>query len=504
VIFADGDLPLSAEDARYLLTRSGFQPDTQEVRSLVGVTRSDALEALLAQTVTVATTTPPDWVELALPTRAMRKAWTDDQRRAANQLNSKRYDELRAWWLHEMVVTPSPLTERMTLFWHNHFTSAQDKVPDPQVMYRQHVLLRRYALDRFDLLLHTVSKDPAMLLYLDGANSRKEHPNENFAREVMELFTLGEGHYSEDDVKQAARAYTGWSVDPDTGTYLWRPAQHDDGVKTVLGQSGAFDGDQMLDILLAQPQTADFVSAKLWREFISTDPDPMQLAPISHAFRASGYDIRVALRGVLSSPAFWDPSTRGTLVKSPAEFVVGTVRQFSDETNGRADCDPVLLERTMRQLGQVLFAPPNVKGWPGGDNWIDSATLLARKQFVEQCLRATDAKPHSAAMADNGTMQVARKTSPAGMTLSAPTSAAVAGMKAPVLGPARAGSVWHFDLYGWLAQFELTPQDAPALSQELQMQHAILPIAAVDPIPAGASSTAYLQALLMDPAYQLK
>jgi uncharacterized protein (DUF1800 family) len=232
-----------------------------------------------------------------------------------------------------------PLAERMTLFWHNHFVSAQDKVPYPQLLLQQDLLLRRDALGHFGDMLHAVAKDPAMLIYLDGAGNRKERANENFAREVMELFTLGEGHYTQQDVSQAARAYTGWSVDPDTEQYVWRANFHDYGEKTVFGRTGNFDGDTLLDMLLARAQTATFITAKLWREFVSPSPDPAQLAPIADAFGASDYDIKVALRGLFLSDAFWASGNRATLVKSPAEFVVGTLRQFDvgyDDTRCRS------------------------------------------------------------------------------------------------------------------------------------------------------------------------
>jgi len=484
------EVTLSADDARYFLERTGFQADENQVRAWVGLTREQAVDRVLAGTLTEAQTPPPIWINTPWVTRDMRKSWTDEQRREEQRLRGVHYEELRAWWVREMMTTPSPLTERMTLFWHNHFTSGQDKVPEPQTMYQQNVLLRRYALANFGDMLHAVAKDPAMLLYLDGANSRRGHPNENFGREVMELFTLGEGHYSEDDIKQAARTYTGWSVDPDSGAYVWRSTFHDDGDKTVFGQTGNFDGDQMLDILLAQPETANFISAKLWREFVSATPDPLELKPIAEAFRASHYDIKVALRGLFLSPAFWDPSNRGTLVKSPAEFVVGTIRQFDiayDSTQPMVGA--------MRQLGQVLFQPPNVKGWPGGDSWVDSTTLLARKQYVEQLMRATE-----------DTHGMVKKAT-VGTSMSPPSSMQAANSGEMANGKPRPGSgrgAIRFDLNGWLAQFALTPDELPSLSRELQMQNVVLLISPVDPIVNGASSSAYLQALMMDPAYQLK
>ena len=190
----------------------------------------------------------------------------------------------------------------------------------------------------------------------------------------------------EADIKEAARAFTGWSVNRETGEYLFRPGAHDYGYKTVLGQSGRFDGDAVLDILLAQPSTAEFITAKLWREFVSPDPDPREVKRIAQAFRSSNYDIRTALRGVLLSDAFWARDNRGTLVKSPIEFVVGTLRQLEiPPPNG------LPFAVLAAGMGQNLFSPPNVKGWPGGNAWIDANTLLARKQFVDRLARADEA-----------------------------------------------------------------------------------------------------------------
>jgi uncharacterized protein (DUF1800 family) len=265
---ADADL-LDADDATHLLIRTGFAPAPADVVAYVGLTRAAAIERVLSTAHTEAVTPLPAWTHDTPLTRAQRNALTQEQRRDEQRQRSQNYDDLRAWWMREILTTPSPLTERMTLFWHNHFTSGQDKVAEPQLMAQQNALLRRYALGSFAAMLHEVAKDPAMLLYLDGASNRKGKPNENFAREVMELFTLGEGQYTQHDVSEAARAYTGWGVDPDSLRFDWRPQQHDDGIKTVLGHAGAFDGDAVLDLLLGEPQTAQFVSAKLWREFVS-------------------------------------------------------------------------------------------------------------------------------------------------------------------------------------------------------------------------------------------
>jgi uncharacterized protein (DUF1800 family) len=471
---------LDGDDARFFLTRVGFAPDNAEVVQYVGLTREQAVDKVLAAAHTEASTPLPAWVLEPVPTRDERKVWTQDQRQAEQRMRGQRYEELRAWWVREMLTTPSPLTERMTLFWHNHFTSGQDKVGYPQLMGQQNMLFRRDALGNFGELLHDVAKDPAMLQYLDGAGSRKGKPNENFAREVMELFTLGEGHYSQQDVSEAARAYTGWTLDPDTQGYVWRANLHDDGVKTVLGQGGPFDGDQVLDILLARPETATFVTTKLWREFLSDTPDPAQVAPIAARFRASHYDIKVALRGIFLSDAFWDDSNRGMLVKSPAEFVVGTLREFDIGYDNTAS-----FAGEIRTLGENLFYPPNVKGWPGGQTWINSSTLLARKQFVEQLFRATEAA--AAHHAQNGMSQ-----NPKG-----------AAMVRRAMARVGQGGV-RFDIDTWLAQYNTTPSAKAGLSAELQLQHAVLPLAPVDAIETDSTASAYLEALLMDPAFQLK
>ncbi len=468
---------LDADDARFLLTRTGFAAAPDEVARHVGTTRAAAVDALLDGARHDTFTAMPPWTDELPPSRAVRNAWSPDQRRDDQRLQAQRYDALRAWWLDAMLSTPSPLAERMTLFWHRHFTSGQDKSPYARTMAMQHRLLRGEALGNFGTMLHAVAKDPAMLQYLDGASNRKGRPNENFAREVMELFTLGEGHYTQRDVTEAARALTGWGLDPDTLETVWHPNLHDDGMKTVLGQSGPLDADGVLDILLAQPDTARFVCAKLWREFVSDTPDPVELDAIAARFRDSGYEIRAALAALLSSDAFWSDRVRGVHVKSPVEFVVGNVRLFAIDYGDAAQFVPVV-----RGLGENLFAPPNVKGWPGGALWINSATLLARKQFVERMFRSTTApgKPAKAAR-------------PA-MASAIPTASAA---------PKPRGAAMRFDLDGWLARFGAAPQGKPSVSVELQLQHAVLPLSPVAAIDAGASGAAYLRALLMDPVYQL-
>ncbi|MBR8301214.1 DUF1800 domain-containing protein [Burkholderia dolosa] len=485
--------PLDADDALFFLTRTGFSPAPADVARIVGMTRAQAIDDALGNVRREPVTTWPDWIDELPPPRAQRHAWTPDMRRDALRERHRRYDALRAAWIAEMIATPSPLTERMTLFWHGHFTSGEDKVPYPQTMAAQNALFRREALGNFGTLLHAVAKDPAMLQYLDGASNRKGRPNENFAREVMELFTLGEGRYTQHDVTEAARAMTGWTLEPDTLRFIVRPEWHDAGDKTILGETGPFDGDAFIDILLKQRDTARFVAGKLWREFVSDTPDAAALDGVAERFRASGYEIRAALAALWSTDAFWDPRNRGVLVKSPVEFVVGSVRMF-DVAYG----DPQTLANTVRTLGQTLFYPPNVKGWPGGATWINSTTLLARKQFVEQLFRATETagmRPAAHAMpaSSDARSRAMHVIDPA---------ASAADMRGGAGKPARGGL--RFDLERWLAQYRARPQAIAGLSTELQLQHAVLPVSPVAAIDTDSTGSAYLEALLMDPAYQLK
>jgi uncharacterized protein (DUF1800 family) len=468
---------LGADDARHLLSRTAFGATPAEIETYSRLTREQAADRLLAGTVRSPSTAPPAWTTEPFERRGYRGLSAEERRLAVREMNQKAF-ELQSWWLAEMLATPSPLTEKMTLFWHNHFVSSQRKVRSPQLMYRQNALLRQHALGNFGEMLHAVARDPAMVIYLDNASNRKGTPNENFAREVMELFTLGEGRYGERDIKEAARAFTGWSVDPATGEFLFRANAHDDGEKTVLGRTGNFGGDAVLDILLAQPQTAEFIVAKLWREFVSPQPNPAEVRRIAAAFRDSRYDIRVAMRALLVSDAFYAEVSRGTLIKSPVELVVGTLRQFQFTTG---DVLPFVI--ATNQLGQVLFAPPNVKGWPGGESWINSTTLLRRKAFLERVFRVEELRPMMTAAAAEG----------AAMQMEMPR-----GLAALDEGRSRylnALSQIRFDGSGWLAQ--VNGEGAGA-------QRILLATAPVSPLPQGAQGMDLIRRLTQDPVYQLK
>ncbi len=473
---------MGTDDARHLLNRASFGAQPREIAEYATLSRSEAVERLLAGTVRSAKTPAPEGVRQPIvPPREFRQA-SPEQRRAFQAEEIRRGFELRTWWLEEMLVTTSPLTERLTLFWHNHFVSSQQKVRYTRLLYDQNVLLRRHAVGNFGALLHAVAKDPAMVIYLDSASNRKGKPNENFAREAMELFTLGEGNYTEADVREAARAFTGWSIDPDSGDFKWRPALHDDGVKTVLGQSGNFDGDAVLDLLLSRSQTAEFVVAKLWREFVSPEPDATEVRRVARKFHLSNYEIKVALRELLLSPAFWTPENRGALIKSPVDLVVGTMHALDFEVG-----DPLPLALVVAQLGQNLFAPPNVKGWPGGEAWINSSTLLARKGFTERIFRA-DEMP-SVAM-----NEMRRRGGDADFARTKGFNRVGEAGRARFV---RALYEIQFDPQRWLGQF------AGAVSHR-DIERALLPREPVTPMPTDLPAREVIKRIALDPAYQLK
>ena len=477
--FGAAAAPMGYEDARHLLDRAGFGATDREIREFAALDRGEAVDRLLQGGRREAVTPPPAFVDAAIE----RPGKLKDDPEARKALRRKLVQEgleLRAWWLQEMLDTPSPLTERMTLFWHNHFATSQRKVKAPQLMYRQNVLLRREALGNFATLLHEVAKDPAMLVYLDNARSRKGAPNENFAREVMELFTLGVGHYGEGDVKEAARAYTGWSVDPATGAYKYRPFFHDDGEKVVLGHRGHLDGDQVLDILLEQPATAHFIAEKMWREFVSPTPDETEVERWARIFRAAHYEVKPLLRAIFLSDAFWSSANRAALVKSPVDVVVGTLRTFDIHPD---DLRPGAVACAV--LGQDLFGPPNVKGWPGGDAWIDSATLLGREQFVDRVFRTADLGMQPVAMQETS-MEADKDKG----------SAKAPGARLQRLMQRGMGS-YAFDDRRWLATLGTPRNDS-------RIDHLVLASAAVDPVPANLGIAARVRALVADPAYQLK
>jgi uncharacterized protein (DUF1800 family) len=311
--------------------------------------------------------TPPGRNALAAGSADERKKLQQEFRR----LDRRQARDLKEWWLRRMIATPRPLEERMTLFWHGHFTSAYRSVRNSYRMYVQNTTLRGLATTNFRALLQEISRDPAMLRFLDGDRNRKGQPNENFAREVMELFTLGEGNYHEDDIKEAARAFTGWTVRD--GDFVYDPRFHDDGTKYVLGHRGRFDGQDVLEILLSKREASKFLARKLIRQFVGEDPDPDLVDDLALVLRREDYAIKPALKALFRSRAFYAPAAMGTKVKSPVDLVVGLYRTLGIEPGPE-----IPLSQVTAFLGQDILDPPNVKGWDGGRAWITTSHLLGR------------------------------------------------------------------------------------------------------------------------------
>ncbi|HEY3180061.1 MAG TPA: DUF1800 domain-containing protein [Casimicrobiaceae bacterium] len=489
-------MPMGESDARHLLARTGFGPTTSELRTYAALSRADAITKLLSEIRTESTTTTPAWLMEPGPRQRPGPMASAEERKAFQQSETRRGAELRGWWIREMLVTPSPLTERMTLFWHNHFVSSQQKVRDARLMYAQNATFRAHALGNFATLLHAVAKDPAMVIYLDNAQNRKGAPNENFAREVMELFTLGQGHYTENDIKDAARAFTGWGVDRASGTFAFRPRFYDDGDKTVFGKSGHFDGDAVLDLMLERRETAEFIVAKLWKEFVSAEPDQRSVELIANAFRASHYDLKVALRGLLETTAFWENDRRGTLIKSPVEIVVGTLRQLEIGAD-----DTLPLAFAVGGMGQDLFAPPNVRGWPGGEVWINSNMLLARKQFLDRVARNDAGAPPRMARTDVMTQASDSIDDSAPMMATREATAAEIDRAARMARQIdRSTRNLRFEATRWVAACDGATRDEKLDAAK----RLLLPINAQLPAAQDVDLTTAVAAVLLDPAYQLK
>jgi uncharacterized protein (DUF1800 family) len=303
--------------------------------------------------------------------------------------NIARYNDaahMRAWWLSRMLHGPHPLLEKITLFWHNHFATSYAKVQSARFMLGQYELIRSHALRCFADLLGRMGADPAMLVWLDGRDSKKGNPNENYARELMELFSLGIGHYTEKDVREAARAFTGWEIQGDTAVF--NPRQHDDGPKTVLGQTGHWGPDDVVRICVEQKSAPAFIVGKLYRFLVSESvpASPELLAPLAEQFKKSGYNFGELVRTVLSSNLFFSPLVYRTRVKAPVDFVLNIVRGLEGKIGTTA------LAQALEQLGQNVFSPPSVKGWDGGRTWLNGQTLLFRQNLALALTSTEDAR----------------------------------------------------------------------------------------------------------------
>jgi uncharacterized protein (DUF1800 family) len=381
--------------AAHLLNRAGFGGSPADLERFTDAGLEKAVASLLEAGPAEDSAPSQDWAKpdpaRADRLREMRQA-TPERRQELQREERRTQREwmmaLRAWWLERMARGRRPLLEKMALFWHGHFATSMVKVRDVYLMWRQNQLFRRQGLGGWFELLEAVSTDPAMLVWLDQAQSRRQHPNENYARELMELFTLGEGHYTEGDVAEAARALTGLSLDRTRQAYVYRPLMHDPGEKVFLGRRGRLGLKDVLEEVLAQPAASRFIVVKLWSFFAGGTPAPGLVEALAEEFRATGSRFGPFLGAMFRCEEFYADSVVRSQIKSPVQLLVIAVRQLERELPpGPASA------QVLRSLGQDLFAPPNVKGWDGGASWITTGTLLNRHNLAAALVLGEAAMP---------------------------------------------------------------------------------------------------------------
>ena len=371
---------------QHLLWRAGFGPMTEEIGQLGSASQKSYVDALFK-----ASSKQPTYIDVAdnglkgltMGLGDAKKQLSPEERKQIQRQSREDLKNLNITWLGYMVNSDQQLREKMSLFWHGHFASR-----NINILYQQQLLdvIRKNALGNFGDLLREVSRSAAMINFLNNNQNRKGHPNENFAREVMELFTLGRGNYTENDVKESARAFTGWGATI-SGEFVFRKFQHDEGTKTVLGKSGSFTGDEILGILLEKKQTARFISNKIYRYFVNEQVDEEKISWLSERFYQSNYNIQLLMKDIFSSDWFYDKKNIGVRIKSPVELIAGIRRALPMQIENEEI--QLILQRL---LGQILFYPPNVAGWPGGTNWIDSSSLMLRLRLPQMIVESQELK----------------------------------------------------------------------------------------------------------------
>jgi len=373
--------------ARHLLNRAGFGFPPERVERLAKMSPADAVASLIEFTEQAESAPAPDFLVTPQKYRegraAMRGLGEEAQRKARQELQRQErqaVQNLKAWWLERMHTTERPLEEKMTLFWHGHYATSAQKVKSSWNTYQLNETFRTHAAGNVKALTVAVGQSPSMLQYLDNRRSTKKSPNENWARELMELFTLGQGQYTEDDIKNSARAFTGWTSGFDA--FQYREEIHDAGTKTFMGRTGDFDGWNIIDIIYEQPAASTFIVTKLWRYFAYDEPEPAVVAALAETLRLGNFEIRPVLREMFLSEAFYSEKAMGQQVKSPAQFVV----QLASDLEHDNPPYGAMAAATAR-LGQDLFYPPNVKGWDGNQAWINANSLLIRYNLPAMLVR---------------------------------------------------------------------------------------------------------------------
>ena len=378
-------MPVSLQQKnQHLLWRAGFGIDENNLSNIINTKTKKLVSNLFEEAAAT-----PDFIDVAdeslkkiyqeladqntmNPLDKTLEKFSREKRQEIRKQSGADIKKLNLKWLNEMATTSAVLREKMSLFWHGHFACKDDNIFNHQNLLQ---IIRTNALGSFKDLLFEVSKSAAMISFLNNQQNKKQHPNENFAREVMELFTLGRGNYSEEDIKEAARAFTGWGFNY-KGEFVFRKNQHDDGTKTILGKTGNFEGEDVLNILLEQKQTAKFITQKIYKFFVNDEVDATKIDWLSSRFYKNNYDISSLMKDIFTSDWFYDEKNIGAKIKSPVELLVGIRKQLNIQLD-----KPEIQLLLENALGQVLFYPRNVAGWPGGKNWIDSSSLMLRLQI---------------------------------------------------------------------------------------------------------------------------
>lgn len=377
------------QTAAHLAVRAGFGPTPRQLDELEKSTPEEAVETFLSYPAESTRNQAPEWflkpqAADRFPNGMNRKTFAaldrEEKRKLQNEQRKQHRQDLqksREWWMERMVNNPHPLEEKLTLFWHGHFATAIQKVRDPYPMLLQNLMFREQGRGKWLAMLEAVSKDPAMLVYLDNARSSKNKPNENYARELMELFTLGEGNYTEDEIRNAARAFAGWSLSGDQWKFEEHKWQMDTGRKNFMQISGRLKGEEILAEIVRQPRASDFLAERLWNFFASETPNKGALADISRNLRETDFDLASALRVLFSHEDFYHPSVIRSQIKSPVQLSVHLIR-----TLNAAVPPGKMMVQACQQLGQILFDPPSVKGWDGGAAWITASNLSLRYKLA--------------------------------------------------------------------------------------------------------------------------
>jgi uncharacterized protein (DUF1800 family) len=384
-------LPESAWDyakARHLLYRAGFGGTPEEVERLHAMGLHRAVEYLVRYQKIAEPDVPftaraperPEPYERKLSAAEQNKLTQRRQAREAEQLQG-----IRNWWLRRMAESPRPLEEKLTLFWHGHFASEYQTIENSYLMFRQQQMFRAHANGNFGALLRGLMHDPTMLRYLNNDTNVKGHANENLAREIMELFAMGlDQGYTEKDIREAARALTGYTFDYPSGEFRFVAARRDDGPKTIFGKTGNYTGDDLVDLILQQPATPRFIARKLFTFFAYENPDSQTVDHLAGVLRANNYEIAPMLENLFLSQEFYGSRAMGTQIKGPVQLVIGAVREL-----GLKEVNYTALSQSTRMMGQDLLQPPNVKGWDGGRTWVNANRIFLRYNAVADLLEGT-------------------------------------------------------------------------------------------------------------------